>query len=289
MATTRSAQFLVCSGRAELALPFVCDLPHGGLRRPKDFRSTLTTEALQRDTDRLVASLWGHAPDVGATLVSAEFLHSYIDPDRPLAALDSGLVSSPWLLPYFRSRSAGAERDLIASETPAGAPIYARKLTVAEVRQRIDTCWAPYRAAVRHCVDRLGSRWGCCWHLNLQSFSRSKANADGGRADTTDFVLGDRRGASCGSTIVDMLRQSLEVHGYTVAVNSPYQGGDLVRSLGQPGANRHSLLVTIRRGLYMDESTGEPTSHFADVRVALSSVLEEIARHLRTHCLSKAT
>jgi N-formylglutamate amidohydrolase len=46
--------------------------------------------------------------------------------------------------------------------------------------------------------------------------------------------------------------------GYSVAVNDPPKGVELVRMHGRPGERRHSLQIELNRRLYMEETTLEP-------------------------------
>ncbi len=43
--------------------------------------------------------------------------------------------------------------------------------------------------------------------------------------------------------------------GYSVAINDPYKGVEIVRKHGRPAAGRHSLQIELNRRLYMDEAT----------------------------------
>jgi N-formylglutamate deformylase len=96
-----------------------------------------------------------------------------------------------------------------------------------------------------------------------------------------DFVLGDLHGRSCDPGFTQAVKQALERHGFRVAVNDPYEGQELVRQMGAPHENRHSLQVEIHRGLYMDEATREPLPQFDALRATLAQVLREIAAWVR--------
>ena len=43
--------------------------------------------------------------------------------------------------------------------------------------------------------------------------------------------------------------------GLTVGMNSPYPGGELIRTTARPEEGRHSLQIEIARDLYMDQSS----------------------------------
>lgn len=273
----------VTHGREEFALPLLCDSPHSGVRYPDDFGHALPLADLRSGEDTHIERLWGHAPEVGATLLTAHFPRTYIDPNRQLADLDPAMLSEPWHAPHALSRKTELGIGLIWRQVRVGMPIYARKLSAAEVQRRIDLCWKPYHATLQTLSDDVLRRWGRCWHLNLHSMPHNAYQRLGIESPTplADFVLGDLYGKSCDAEFVQAVKRALETHGFRVAVNDPYEGQELVRLMGDPAAGRHSLQIEINRSLYMDERTREPHAHFDDLRHSLSSVLEEIARYIR--------
>jgi N-formylglutamate amidohydrolase len=64
-------------------------------------------------------------------------------------------------------------------------------------------------------------------------------------------------------------------------VNDPYKGVELVRRHGRPAEHRHSLQLEIKRTLYMDEQTLEPSAGFFRLEADLSRLTATIAGHLR--------
>lgn len=276
----------VQAGRAELALPLVCDSPHSGTRYPADFRHSVAHAALRMGEDTHIERLWGHAPEVGATLVQALFPRTYIDPNRSLGDLDPAMLDGPWpgdAQPGARTLALGM--GLVWRQTPTRLPIYDRPLGVDEVQRRIDRCWRPYHAALQRACDDAIARWGACWHLNLHSMPSNAYARLGLPADRplADFVLGDLNGRSCDPGFRDAVSQVMREHGYRVAINDPYEGQELVRVHGRPAEQRHSLQIEVNRALYMDEATREPHQGFERLRADIASMLVEIARFVRRH------
>jgi N-formylglutamate deformylase len=62
--------------------------------------------------------------------------------------------------------------------------------------------------------------------------------------------------------------------GYSVAINDPYKGVELVRKHGRPAENRHSLQVELKRTLYMDECTLIPNAGYARLQRDLGRLVE---------------
>ena len=70
-----------------------------------------------------------------------------------------------------------------------------------------------------------------------------------------DFVLGDRDGTTASPRLTATLADFLACRGYSVRINHPYKGVELVRRYSNPESGIHSLQLEINRKLYMDERT----------------------------------
>ncbi len=94
-----------------------------------------------------------------------------------------------------------------------------------------------------------------------------------------DFVLGDRDGTACAPAFTAAVESFLTGRGYSVAINDPYKGMELVRANGAPAEGRHSLQIEVNRKLYMDERTREPNAGYD----ALKATFSDLSRHLADH------
>ena len=266
-------------------LPIVCDSPHSGTHYPADFHAAVPPALLRKGEDTHVEALWADVPAHGATLIAATFARTYIDPNRSLGDLDPAMLSAPWpgepLAPGPKSRLG---YGLVWSRLSAELPIYDRVLSPEEVQGRIDRCWQPYHAALQTAIDDAVQTHGGVWHLNLHSMPND-AYARLGIASPhplADFVLGDRDGSTCEPAFVALVASTLRGFGYTVAINDPYKGVELIGRIGQPRFRRHSLQVEIRRPLYMDETTRERNAGFEPLRAHLARLMEQIAGYVRS-------
>lgn len=265
-------------------LPLVCDSPHSGTAYPADFGHALDMQALRQCEDTHVERLWDAAPNVGATLIHANFPRSYIDPNRAESDIDVSMLAGPWpsvVEPSSRCLEHG--NGLVFSQTPEHRAIYARRLAVHEVRTRIDSCWRPYRQALAEAIQQQRQAYGRCWHLNLHSMPSNAYQRLGLPADRllADVVLGDRHGRSCQPLFRDLVASEFRRHGYSVAVNDPYAGQDLLRHFGDPAQGCDSLQIEINRALHLDERTREPSPGFERLRSDIARILEAIAQQLR--------
>jgi N-formylglutamate deformylase len=161
--------------------------------------------------------------------------------------------------------------------------MYARKLTSAEVRARIDRYWRPYHAALDQAVDALHARFGAVWHVNCHSMPAvGDALADDPGRERADFVLGDRDGTTCEPSMTALVARTARDMGYSVAINDPYKGVEIVRRHGRPAEHRHSLQIELKRTLYMDEESLEPNSGYERLQRDLTQLAHVLAEHVRS-------
>ena len=266
------------------ALPLVCDSPHSGIHYPADFAAAVPLQRLRGGEDTYIDTLWSGIPKAGGTLIGATFPRVYIDPNRMLEDLDPELLDSPWPTPLMPGEKTRLGYGLVWRNIDATTPIYDRKLTVAEVQNRITRYYRPYHAALSAAVESAYERFGAVWHLNLHSmpnnaYERLKIQSPHPLAD---FVLGDRDGTTCEPGMVDLVERELKGMGYTVARNDPYKGVQLIAQIGRPAERRSSLQIEIRRPLYMDEATKVPNAGFETLQRDLSALSQKVVAYIRS-------
>jgi len=283
------APFLITrpSGRR---VPLVLDSPHSGSQYPADFRPAVPIEALRASEDAFVDELYGSGPALGATLVAATFPRSYIDPNRSLLDIDATLLAAPWPGPAVPSRKTELGVGLIWRILDSGEAIYARKLSIDEVKERIVAYQQPYQRAVKDALDEAHGHFGAVWHINCHSMPAlsGRISEEGPGKPRADFVLGDRDGTTCEPEFTAFVAKALRAMGYDVKINDPYKGVELVRAFSDPAAHRHSLQVEVNRKLYMDEATREKNAGFEKLRADIERMLAAVAGYAeeRSHACS---
>ena len=256
----------------------VLDSPHSGTAMPDDFGAAVDADALRDGEDCFVDTLWQGAVDKGIALLAAQFPRTYIDANRNAGDIDLDLLDAAWPHALVPSGKARIGKALVWRTLDDGRPIYARRLSVAEVLGRIERCHAPYHAALRGLLDAAHARHGVVWHLNCHSMNAvSGAMGEGGAGQRrADIVLGDRDGSSCDPAFTEFVRATLAGFGHEVAVNRPFKGVELVRAYSDPRAGRHSLQVEVNKRLYMDEATRQPHAGFERLQRDLMALLDAV-------------
>lgn len=258
----------------------VLDSPHSGTAYPEDFGFACDLLDLRRAEDTHVEKLYAFAPALGAAWIEAHFPRSYLDANRDTLELDTTLLDGPWPGELTQEEAALTKlrlgKGLVWRTTDDGLPIYQRRLSVSEVQQRIARCWQPYHAAVSSAIEAAHAQHGYSIHLNCHSMpavAGSHATEFPGVAHS-DFVVGDRDGSTAAPSLSAAIAAHLAALGYSVSLNHPYKGVELVRRYGDPASGRHSVQLEINRGLYMNEQTLELTAGFAPLQKSLRTLVE---------------
>jgi len=260
-------------------IPLVFDSPHSGRVFPADFGAAVSEHELREGEDCWIDALYASAPAHGAPLLAAQFPRTYLDANRHAGDVDAELLDAPWPWEHRPSGKGRIGKSLLWRTLDDGRPIYARRLSPAEVKQRIDRFHAPYHGALRALLDAAHARHGVVYHVNCHSMKgvAGRQSDDGAGNRRADFVLGDRDGSTCEAGFTAFVRDAVAAMGYEVKVNDPYKGVELVRAYSDPAAGRHSLQVEINRRLYMDENTYEKTAGYAQLEADLEKLLQQLA------------
>ena len=264
----------VVPGRTALVL----DSPHSGVEYPEDFCHACDLQALRPAEDTHVEKLYDFAPSLGIAWIEALFPRAYLDANRDVTEIDEAMLEGRWPEEIAddpkRLAKVRLGKGLIWRCTDDGVPIYSRKLTVDEVRSRIERCWRPYHAAVAGAIEEAHRRHGYAIHINCHSMPAvaGEYSTDYPGLVHADFVIGDRDGTTASPALSRKVCAHLEGLGYGVSYNHPYKGVELVRRYGDPARDRHSIQIEINRKLYMDEATLELTPGHEQLKASLRSL-----------------
>lgn len=260
-------------------VPLVFDSPHSGTAYPADFRPAQPMEKIRQAEDSHVDALYASAPSQGATLIAALFPRAYIDPNRSVLDIDTALLDAPWPGPAQASRKTELGVGLVWRLLDTGEPLYDRRLSVAELRERITRYHQPYQKAVKDALDAAHRHFGAVWHINCHSMPAVSSNIseEGPGKPRADFVLGDRDGTTCSTEFTQFVASTLRSMGYDVKINDPYKGVELVRAFSDPAHGRHSLQVEVNRCLYMDERTRERNANFPKLKTDIDRLVRALA------------
>lgn len=268
--------------------PLVIDVPHAGRTYPSDFRYSCPYPLLRQAEDAYVDELVSGAPALGIPVVAALFPRSMIDVNRALDDLDPALVDGVWPEPLQPSERTLQGLGLVRRLCRGGVPMYEAPLPLAEIDQRIRQFYAPYHRHLARRLQRTQQQHGAVWLINCHSMPSRGVEDKGGNTKRADFVLGDLDGRSCPAVFIQQAAAILRELGYSVALNDPYKGMEIMRRYGQPQRQRYALQLEINRGLYLNEEKVERSAGMSQLTQDLTRFFTRMIAVLSHQALASA-
>lgn len=246
------------------SLPLVVHVPHASTTIPPEYRSSfalndrgLATELLLM-TDRYTDELGASALELGGTMFVNRVSRLVMDPERfpedsdePMARLGMGAV--------YVSRQDGS---------PLRRPDFSR----GDREAVMASLYWPYHRALEELVAQYVEEFGCCLIVDLHSYpEEARPYEDRSRARPAICVGSDEFHGD--ASLFERWSGCIRAAGLDVAANTPF-AGSLVPSRFYGGDARvRSLMIELRRDLYMDEATGEKSPGFESARSLVRSLL----------------
>ncbi len=263
--------------------PLIFDIPRSGTWYPCDFMPAASFELVHCSVSMYVEELYQRVVDAGATWLFALFPNAYIDANRGELDIDPDLIDGQWpgtLEPTTKSQlgigliHSAAGRDRI--------PLYDRKLSVADVRNRIENYYWPYHRELARVLAGMREKAGVAYHVSCHSMAAigGASSLDHG-APRSDFDIGDREGTTCEPEFTELVCSTLRGFGYRVTNNVHYAGAESVRKHSAPDKGVHSLQIEINRGLYMNEAMFTRNDGFVKIQNDLGRLSEVLADYAR--------
>lgn len=243
--------------------PLLVSVPHDGTHLPDDIAARLTPDARRvPDTDWHIARLYAFARDLGASMLVPAHSRYVIDLNR--GEDDVSLYpgqNTTGLCPLVRFSGDPVYRDGCEPDE-------------AEVRQRVDTYWRPYHAALREELARLRSVHGRVVLWEGHSIKGELPFLFDGRLP--DFNLGTANGASCSPQLQARLEAILASQShYDWIANGRFKGGHITRHYGDPVNGIDAVQLEISQRIYMDEDSFEYLPERAEkTQVLIRKLLE---------------
>ena len=262
----------------EWVAPVVFNSPHSGRVYPRAFLSAarLDLTTLRRSEDSFVDELILGVVGSGLPLMRAHFPRCYVDVNREPYELDPRMFDGR--LPSFantRSMRVAGGLGTVARVVGDAQEIYDRRISVDDALRRIETLYKPYHRTLRRLVTRVHREFGTAILVDCHSMPSTAGAKD--ERPRADFVIGDRYGTSCVTTVADTVESTLRGFGYLVSRNKPYAGGFITEHYGNPAAGFHSIQLEVNRALYMDERRFEKAKGFEQLTADLETLADTLA------------
>ena len=260
------------------AVPLLVDVSRSGREYPKEYRSPLPFTTVHDNVSMYVEDLWAGAPSVGATLLYCSFPNTWIDVNRNELDMDPAIVDGQWPVELKPTARTLEGLGLIKTKARYGEPFQERKLSVAEIQERLDKYYRPYHAELKRIADDLHSKFGRLTQISCHCMSAVGAptHPDAGKA-RAEFCVSDIKGTTASKRALALVVDTLKSYGYSVSVNDPYIGNELIKRIGDPARGIDSIQVEINKKLFMDTKTFRATEGLRAVKADLDRLLAVLA------------
>ena len=261
-----------------VATPLLVDVSRSGREYPKEYRSPLPFTTVHDNVSMYVEDLWAGTPAAGGTLLYCTFPNTWIDVNRNEADMDPDLVDGQWpeaLKPTARTLEG---LGLIKTKSRYGEPFQERKLTVAQIEERLNLYYRPYHTELRRIVDETSRRFGVLRQISCHCMSAIGAptHPDAGK-QRADFCISDLKGKTSSPVALTLVVETLKGWGYSVSVNEPYVGNELIGRHGNPAQGIDAIQIEINKKLFMDTKTFRRSAGFDKLKSDLDRLLKVIA------------
>lgn len=262
--------------RPEAQRPVLVEIPHAGLAIPEDLGQELRApiDCILRDADIYVDKLYADAPSRGASKLEAHVSRYVVDLNRAPHDVDLQTV------PDHPAPRGVQPRGVVWRTTTDGRPLYRRPLTYRQLQARLARFHQPYHEALRDELSRLREHFGFAICLAAHSMPSHGRTLGSDRVTRRpDVVPGTRGGTSAHPRLIELIDAHFSAAGLSVRHDDPYRGGYTTAHYGRPRDGWHVAQIELSRGLYVNETTGEPKqAAFDELRRLLADLVTEVGK-----------
>lgn len=222
-------------------------VPHASTFIPDDVRQhfVVDDETVRQEVIRLtdwhVDELFSWLADLGGTLYVNELSRLVFDPER--------------LTDDAQELAAKFGQGVVYTHTSDGRLLV--EISAEERARRIRDLCQPYHEGLTRLVrDRL-EQFGECLILDCHScLTKPMLTETGDSGTRPDMCIGSDD-FHTPAPVREKPREGFETQGFSVEVNSPFEGSLVPTKFWGNDQRVHSVMIEVRRDLYCDEATGE--------------------------------
>ena len=222
-------------------VPFVLSIPHCGTKFPPELKNYFEphlTEAPD-DTDWFLDILYDFTEEMGITIIKAVYSRWVIDLNRTpenQSLYDDGRIIT----------------SLCPTTTFFGEALYVNESdrpNKQEVDRRLEKYYWPYHDKIDELLQSCKEEFGQVLFWDAHSIRRNVKTIQ--KEDFPDLILGNDDLKTAGSSFIKSTLECLGSEAFEVNHNTPFKGGYITRSKGNPNENIHALQLEMCKDLYM--------------------------------------
>lgn len=242
-------------------VPIIVSVPHCGTSFPSEIIEHYDQEMIKApdDTDWYVHDLYNFLLEQGVTMIHAKYSRWVIDLNR-----------DPESKPLYD------DGRIITALTPTtdffGKPIYRSSELEPdqnEVDRRINKYYKPYYAKIQELLQETKQEFGKALLWDAHSIRHFVPTIR--KEVFPDMILGNNDEKTASGEIIQAALKGLRSGEFQVNHNTPFKGGYITRSFGDPDNNIHALQLEMNKILYMDD---EELNYHPDRANKVRAVLE---------------
>lgn len=247
-------------------VPILLSVPHCGINFPRELKDDYVPDKMASpdDTDWFVDQLYSFAPEMGITMITANYSRWVIDLNR-----------NPESKPLY---SDGRIITGLCTTTDFhGNDIYRQNIPdQSEIERRVKLYYQPYYQKVQELLDQLKAEFGQVLLWDAHSIRQHVPTIRKDRFP--DMILGSVDDTSASNALIRAALEELGAGDYELKHNTPFKGGQITRTFGRPTENQHALQLEMNKVLYMDDSETSFEPDRADmVRELLKNALGRLS------------
>jgi len=248
-------------------VPIIISSPHSGTYFPDDIKTRLHPDKAERpdDADWFIDTLYDFAPEMGITLIKANYCRWVIDlnrdPESKPLYTDGRVITG--LVPFTDFNG----KPLYTGATP----------DEVEVAERVQKYYLPYHEKLEELLEQTKQQFGAALLFDAHSIRRV---VPGIQADAfPELILGDNDETSASASVIKTAWDVLKNSGYQATHNTPFKGGHITRYFGKPDNNIHALQLEMAKTNYMDATETEYRPENAEkIRAVLKQLFTELIK-----------
>jgi N-formylglutamate amidohydrolase len=250
--------------------PLLVHLPHDAAAIPAQDAADFLISAAELDQERLRLTDWHtgalYAEGLAADdLVRAEVSRLVVDVER---FADDRL-----------ERCAEVGMGATYVRTCDGRPL--RVLSPARRAELLDRYYWPHHRRLDEAAAERLARFGRCVILDAHSFPTGPLPTQVDYSAPLEIGVGTQAGHTS-PELQALAEDFFRAHGFTVGVDIPFSGAIVPNRFFGVEPRVQSLMIEVRRDLYMDESTSARHGGFARMQAVLTDFRAELARFAAT-------
>ncbi len=248
--------------------PILISVPHCGTLLTETFTKNAASDYILStpDTDWFVHELYDFANEIGLPLIHANYSRYIIDLNRQMPG-ESSLYND-----------LSRVTELTPLRSFSGEPIYKPGCEPddAEMQLRIQNYYQPYYDKVSDILDQLKAQFSVAMLYDGHSIKGHVTSIQ--QQPFVDYMPANRSGLTCPNSFIKTAENVITNHGYSVASNGIFQGGNITRSFAAPDNDIYSFQMEISQRIYMNEETNQKeTERWTQTQQVLRTILSQFS------------